>query len=247
MQNIYRIEIPFEDIYTTVFLVRTEEGWLLFDTATFPSDMDEYVFPALERLGARLKCVFISHNHRDHAGGLARVMEKFPDAAIITGCEAVKEKFEGVTIPKDGEMLMGCLRAVAIHGHTADSFGLLDMRSGTLLTGDCLQAYGIFGSGNWGANIRFPAEHLSALEKLRKLGLKTLIASHDYHPCGNIARGATEIERYLNQCAAALELIRELICDFPELDDAAIARMYGEKGLPKLGAHVVGAVRSALK
>ena len=247
VQNIFRIEIPFEDIYTTVFLVRTGGGWLLFDTATFPEDMDQYVFPALEQLGAQLKYVFISHNHRDHAGGLARVIEKFPGVTVVTGCEGIKEKFENVVIAQDGAMVLDCLQAVAIPGHTPDSFGLLDTRTGTLLTGDCLQAYGIFGSGNWGANITFPAEHIAALEKIRGLNVQTIIASHDYHPCGFIARGTEEIDRYLSACSGALENIRNLAQMHPDLDDEAIAEIYNApKNLPTLAAKVISAVRREL-
>ena len=45
--HIHRLEVPFLDIYTTVFLVETEEGIVVFDTATYPEDMDTYLVPAL--------------------------------------------------------------------------------------------------------------------------------------------------------------------------------------------------------
>ena len=173
IKDIFRIVIPFEDIYTTVFLACMNDGALLFDTATFPEDMDEYVFPALEKFGAELKGVFISHNHRDHAGGLARVIEKYPDVTIFTGCEAIRARFKNVVIPQNGDAVMDCLRAVSIPGHTRDAMGLLDSRTGTLLTGDCLQLYGILGSGNWGANISFPEEYMAAIARLRSLELQT--------------------------------------------------------------------------
>ena len=246
IENILRIKIPFEDIYTTAFLVRTEQGVLLFDTATFPQDMDDYVFPELERLGEELKCVFISHNHRDHAGGLARVLEKYPGVPVASRSVALAEKFKSVFEPCDGDVLLGCLRVVEIPGHTMDSMGLLDTRTGTLLTGDSLQLYGIFGSGNWGANIRFPREHAAALERIRGLDVKVIVASHDYHPCGHIARGEAEIDRYLSQCIAPLDDIRVLILAHPELDAAGIARLYNTSGtLPTLGAHGVASTAAA--
>ena len=37
--DIFRLTIPFEDIYTTVFFIRTAAGYLLFDTATYDSDI----------------------------------------------------------------------------------------------------------------------------------------------------------------------------------------------------------------
>ena len=247
-KNIFRIVIPFEDIYTSVFLIQTDEGMALFDTATFPSDMDKYVFPVLDSMNADLKYVFISHNHRDHAGGLERVVEKYPEVAVVTGCAAIKEKFRKVIVAADGYILMNCLRAVSIPGHTVDSMGLLDVRSGTLLSGDCLQLYGIFGSGKWGANITLPAEHIAAIESLKSLELKTIIASHDYHPCGFVAHDAEEINLYLDQCVAALRNIHDLICAYPEMNDEEIAGMYNEtKKLPTLGARVVGALRGGLE
>ena len=243
-ENIFRIVIPFEDIYTTVFLIRTENGAMLFDTATFDSDMDEYVFPFLEKMGLPLEMVFVSHNHRDHAGGLARLVKKYPNVRIASRSEAVAEQFGNVFAPSDGEILLECLRVVEIPGHTQDCMGVLDQRTGTLLTGDSLQLYGIYGSGKWGANIRFPREHFAALEKLQELEIEMIVASHDYHPCGYAARGKPEAERYVNECRAALNGVREMIAAHPELDDDRIAEKYNtETGLPVIGAHVVEAVR----
>lgn len=247
VKNVLRIVIPFEDIYTTVFLVRTDEGVVIFDTATFSSDIDQYVFPVLDELGVDPKYVFISHNHRDHAGGLLRVLERFPKIGVVSRSKALCEKIGGAFVPEDGDLLLKVLRVVAIPGHTQDCMGLLDTRSGTLLTGDSLQLYGIHGSGNWGANIRFPREHIAALEKLRCLDVRTLVASHDYHPCGFIADGEYEVKAYLNECNLALQEIAEMIMQYPALDDASVAKRYNEeKGLPKLDAHVVEAVRREL-
>lgn len=241
---IHRIVIPFEDIYTSVFIVETDAGVIVFDSGTFPSDMDRYVFPLLEKMSALPEYIFVSHGHRDHAGGLARVKERYPNIRIVSGSAAVHEKFEDAILPEDGEILLDVLKVIAIPGHTADSMGLLDMRSNTLLTGDSLQLYGIYGSGNWGANIRYVRSHLDALKKLRGLAVEEIIASHDYHPCGHIAQGHEEVARYLDQCEQPLYEIAKLIHDYPTLDNAELAALYNAtKGLPKLGTHVVEAVR----
>ena len=76
--DVTRIRIPFLDVYTSVFLIGTEAGYLLFDTATYPTDIAEHLLPALSSLGIRreaLAAVLISHPHRDHAGGLAALLE----------------------------------------------------------------------------------------------------------------------------------------------------------------------------
>ena len=44
--HITRITIPFLDIDTAVFLIATPDGRILFDTVTYPTDIDEYILPA---------------------------------------------------------------------------------------------------------------------------------------------------------------------------------------------------------
>ena len=87
--HIHRLVIPFLDIYTTVFVIKTPDGALLFDTATYPEDADNYILPALRDLGISqdaLYGVVISHNHRDHAGSLSRIRQEFPDGRFQRNC-----------------------------------------------------------------------------------------------------------------------------------------------------------------
>jgi len=251
-ESIYRLVIPFEDIFTTVFFVKTPGGTVVFDTATYAADVDQYIEPALTELGItakELQYVVLSHSHRDHAGGLERFLQKYPDVCVVTGNEALREKYNNskVWMPEDGAQFLEVLRVVAIPGHTADCNGILDTRSGVLLTGDCLQMYGIYGSGNWGANIGLPTAHLEALEKLGGLQISTIIASHDYHPHGYRADGQAEIARYLEQCAAPLYQMRDLIQQHEEMDDEAITAFYNHTmKLPTMGRHVFGAIRREL-
>lgn len=242
-KDIFRIQVPFLDISTTIYIVKTDEGALLFDTATYPTDMDEYAFPVMEALGADLKCVFISHAHRDHAGGLDRVMERYPGIPTAARSPKLKEKWSSVFAPEEGEMLLGVLKVVGIPGHAPDAMGLLDTRTGTLLTGDSLQVYGIFGSGNWGANISQPKAYFEALEKIRQMDVAMIAASHDYHPMGNAAVGREGIDRYIDGCREALMNIQKMIEENPGLSDREIADRYNAQQLPTLGEHVVAAVR----
>ena len=250
---IHRLVIPFEDIFTTVFLVETPQGAVLFDTATYDRDAEEYILPALRAHGisaAALCYVVISHNHRDHGGSLGRILREFPDVCVVARSEKLRQKYAGasVFVPEDGEALLDVLRIVTIDGHTADCLGLLDTRTGTLLSGDCLQLYGIYGSGRWGANITMPAEHRQALNKLRALPLQTITASHDYHPCGHIARGGAEIARYLDACDEALDRIRGAILANPQLDDDTLAEAYNRtSSLPTVAPHVFAAMRRTMR
>lgn len=249
--HIHRLVVPFEDIYTTVFVLTTGEGAVLFDTATYPEDIDNYIVPALQELGIaaeELKYVVISHNHRDHAGGLERFAHMFPGTAVAAGSTACGERIPGreVQVLRDGDCLLGCLEAVTVPGHTEDCVALLDTRTNTLLSGDGLQLYGIYGSGAWGANIRFIKEHLAAGKRLHGRNIGTVVASHDYHPCGYRADGE-EVGRYIDECANALRAVGEYILSRQEMNDSDLAAQYNAaSGLPTVGAHVFAAVRAAM-
>jgi len=94
--DIHRLVIPFLDIYTTVFLLETPDGAVLFDTATYPEDADNYILPALRQRGITpqsLRCVVISHNHRDHAGSLMRIRQEYPATPVLTGSVKLREQY----------------------------------------------------------------------------------------------------------------------------------------------------------
>lgn len=251
--NIYRLIVPFLDIYTTVFILRTGEGAVLFDTATYASDVDGYIVPALQELGIsarELKYVVISHNHRDHAGGLERFAQLYPDTSIAAGSDRCAERVPGreVRVVRDGQTLLGALRVVAIPGHTDDCVGIVDTETKTLLSGDGLQLYGIYGSGPWGANIRLVAEHLEAGRRLKEMEIETVIACHDYHPCDYRADGRAAVARYVDECANALYAIRAFAEAHPALTDAERAERYNaQSGLPTVAPSVFAAVRTAME
>ena len=250
-ENIYRLTTPYKGIYTTICIIRTENGALLFDTGSYDSDIPEYILPFLSETGItadELKYIFISHAHADHAGGLYALMAHFPGACILSRSASLRERFAAFDSmePEDGAELLGVLKCVAIPGHTQDSAAILDTRTGTLISGDCLQLYGIFGSGKWGANISYPSVHIEALEKLRGMEINAILAAHDYHPCGHIFTGAAEVNAALDACVAPLKDILALIDANPGASDAEIAGIYNGTGtLPVIGEHVAAALRRA--
>ena len=246
--GIHRLVVPFLDIYTTIFLIETEAGLVVFDTATYPEDMDNYLLPALRELGVDTPAwVVISHNHRDHGGGLFRFAELFPDTPIAAGSEACAERVPGrqIRVLTDGQTLAGPLKAVTIPGHTADCIGILDTRTHTLLSGDGLQLYGIYGSGAWGANIGLIPEHIEAGRKLLGLGIESILASHDYHPCDWRAEGTEAIADYIDQCVKALKDIRAYGQANPELTEEEVAARYNESSrLPTVAPRIFKAARA---
>lgn len=249
-QHILRTTVPYKDIYTTVCLVRTDMGALLFDTASYDEDVPAHILPFLAEAGVagdELKYIFISHDHSDHAGGLKALIGHYPDAQVLSRSVGLRERFPLVNVhaPADGETVLGVLRVVTVPGHTSDSAAIFDTRTNTLLTGDCLQLCGIYGSGKWGANISYPAEHIKAVEKLRGMTISEILAAHDYHPLGHHFIGAENISAALDACLAPLDDIRRLIAENPGMDDDGIAEIYNSCGLPVIGAHVVKALRNA--
>ena len=249
-EHICRLTLPYKDIFTTVYTVETDDGALLFDTGSFDSDAEEYTLPFLTEAGIskdRVKYIFISHNHKDHAGGLACLLPHLPNAKILSRSPKIKEQYPTrAEFFDDGATVSHALQLVTLPGHTEDSAALYDTRTKTLISGDGLQLYGIFGSGNWGANISFPRMHMTAIKKLRGMDIAQLLTAHDYHPYGHRCRGKEAVLAALDAAEAPLLHIKELIQTHPDLNDDAIAALYNQRKLPTLGAHVVTAVRKAL-
>ena len=85
-EGIYRLKIPFESVYTSVFLVVAKEGLVLVDSATTKEDVDEWIVPALATLGYALKDIryfVLSHRHYDHDGGLPGILEICPEIEVV--------------------------------------------------------------------------------------------------------------------------------------------------------------------
>lgn len=250
-EHIHYVTTAYKDIFTTVYALKAEEGAILFDAASFASDIDGQIVPFLENLHIQpqnLKYVFISHNHADHSGGLPRLLERYPDVCIVTRSETLREKYADhrFLFPEEGDMLLDTFRVVTIPGHTIDSAALLDERTMTLITGDCLQQRGIRGSGDWASNISFPGEHLAALEKVRALGVKQIATAHDYVPCGFRAEGEN-VDKMLDACVEPLLRLKALIREHPEEDDGKIRSRFSDfDNQLTISPRVVAVMRKAL-
>ena len=250
-ENIFRYTLPYKDIFTTVYTIKTDAGYLLFDSASFDSDFEEHLLPLLKELNIsedELKYVFISHDHTDHSGGLKTFMEHFPKTCIISRSPALIERYSGYNtlLPAENTIILKNLKVISIIGHTHDSSAILDMRTNTLISGDCLQLYGIFGSGNWGSNIPIPHTHINEINKLKKMEIEQILTAHDYHPYGYSYVGKEEIEKALDACIEPLYKIKDIIMSAPDLSDEEICKKYNSEKLPTLGAHVVRNIRNYL-
>ena len=167
IQGIYRLKIPFDTVYTSVFLVATEGGVTLVDCATTDEDVDTCILPALRALGytpSDVKAVVVTHDHSDHAGGLPRIRHHAPNAEILSAARPLSDGLE----------------AYPLYGHTNGMIGLFDARTGTLISGDGLQGAGV---DKYRAYAEDRQAYRDTLQRIRKDGrIVNLLFSHAYEP-----------------------------------------------------------------
>lgn len=191
--NVYRLKVPFDgDVYTSVFLIRAGKGNVLIDCATTDRDVEEYILPALEKVGLSIRdlsCLVLTHDHGDHAGGLKRILEKFPSLRVVKSAS---------------EKIVDGLCVYALKGHTVDSIGVLDIESGTLISGDGLQGDGV---GKYRRSIANEEEYLKTLTQLEKdERIENILFSHAYEPwekCGVFGR--EEVKKVIKYCKKGAE------------------------------------------
>lgn len=251
-ENVFRATLPYKTIFTTVWIIKTEIGSLLFDCGSYDNDARDYIIPFIESLGitkADLKYVFISHDHSDHSGGLKGFLKEYPDVCVLSLSSDLKARYGEYNVfsPSSDDFILGCLKAIPIMGHTIDSCALLDTRTNSLYTGDCLQFYGICGNEAWASNIYYPAEHFAALERIEQLSVNEIYAAHDYYPYGYKYIGMLEIAAGIDACRKPLYRLKKLIIDNPSLSDCDIQTLYNnDPAKPTLSTRVVGIMRDAI-
>ena len=165
--GIYRLSVPFEAIYTSVFLIKTPACTILVDCATTGKDVDRHIVPALKKMGYELSDVgmlVLTHGHSDHAGGLARILSLAPGIEVVRDVRAICDEI--------------CTYPMA--GHTEDSIGVFDMRSHTLLSGDGLQGAGV---DKYRCYVKSPEAYIHTIERIRNDNrIENILLSHAYEP-----------------------------------------------------------------
>lgn len=153
--------------------------------------MDEWIVPALLKNGISLfdiRFLILTHNHGDHAGGKERILQLNSKIKIIVD---------------SAEKLFNDIDMYELKGHTLDCFGIIDNRSGTLISGDAIQGYGV---GKYRCFLESREEYLKTIEKIRQeKKIKNILFSHAYEPWyKDGVFGREVVEKILKDCVEAL-------------------------------------------
>lgn len=167
VKSIYRLRVPFQKIYTSVFLIKADKKVFLVDCATTANDVDGVIIPALKELGydiSDVDAIVLTHRHSDHAGGLGRILELSPDISVITD---IRPLADGVF-------------TYALTGHTENMIGVLDERTHTLISGDGLQGAGV---DRYRCSLKNKDAYIQTLERVRNdPRIENILFSHAYEP-----------------------------------------------------------------
>ncbi len=232
-EGIYRVCIPFEDIYTASFILVERNSAIIFDTGTTKKDAVGYIIPAVENLRVPIKYIIISHMHGDHCGGLDVLRDKYPNAVVGLFSKEIENAYYFV----DGEIIMDRFQVFNLKGHSEDCLSIYDIKTKTLLTGDCLQLCGV---GRYGTSAPDMAEYFKTIDRVKEFKPDAIIASHEYVPLGSIAEGEN-VESYLDECKTSVERICTLAKRNPLLDGAALVELFHSeyKNMPQLNPDTV--------
>ena len=247
------IKVKFHNVFTSVFLVKLDTGYALFDSATTECDVKDAIMPAIEMAGINptmVRFLFISHTHSDHFGGAAALLSELPHAKLVLldTERAVREGFGDRLFLGDASEYSP-LVAVALTGHDPHCLALLDPRTRTLLSGDAVQLYGI---SRWGTGLSDVEGYLDSLDRISGMDIELLVTSHEYYPLGQTACGREAIARYL---ATSREAVSELVSlvsgsdESPESVAAAITEAVrgSEPDFPSQQASTIKAIRKYIE
>ena len=261
-KDVYLLKVPFGPVWTGVVLLRGKEN-ILIDSSATGEDVDRYLLPALEKLGLTVHDIHYlvnTHSHGDHIGGHARLRQlgSFRTAAYEGSAPKVEDPvpyaiatrtrfpafspapqcyLQGVPVDirlKDGEVLADRLQVIHTPGHDDDCVCLLDLPTGTLITGDSLQANGTICQGV-GFYKSLPG-YLYTLDRLESLPIQNILCGHDYDGIGWWIEGADAVRSALTFCRSRVDTygsyVRAHSAEAPEDIASGLIKTHG-CGMPE--------------
>lgn len=246
--DIMRLKVPFENIYTAVFLIKTEHGAMLIDAAACERDVNDVILPALGECidPGEIKYLLCTHLHGDHGGGIRFLLPHLKNAKVAAAAHRAIELYgnENVHTVQDGNVLLG-LKILHLPGHSSDAVAVFDERTKALICGDAVQLYGIT---RYGCGVGLPHEYRRSLARLADMKISRLIASHEYYPLGSTAEGEA-VKEYINEAIADFERVTDFVNTHMYIGDAvAIAAAFtaeariSEPDMPSLQSSTVKAI-----
>jgi hydroxyacylglutathione hydrolase len=161
----------------------------------------------LEREGLALEAILLTHHHRDHVGGVAGLLDRFPTARVV-GAERDRPRLPRITeAVAEGESLRVLDRDVSVlevTGHTRGHVAYFisdEAGAGDLFSGDT-----VFGATIGNLFEGTPEDMFASLRKIRELPGSTRIwCGHEY-----TLRYVREAARFDPHNAALAERLRRL-------------------------------------
>jgi endoribonuclease LACTB2 len=129
--------------------------------------------------GGRVLAILLTHRHRDHLAGVEAVRERYgapvwAHALVSDRARVDRELREGDVIELSGRHERR-LRVLETPGHSRSHLAFHEETSRTLIAGDLVSGLGTVVIDPPEGNLR---DYLASLERVRALGLRTLIPGH---------------------------------------------------------------------
>lgn len=214
--RLYKLDVP----DTAVFFIKlTDDEWAIVDTATTPKDVNSYIIPAAARLGIdtnRIVGILLTHEHQDHAGGLATLLPKCPNATVygVNAANSVAgSRYQSIA---DGSSLFdGVIKMVTLRGHAAEACGYYDTRSKTVMTGDSIQFYGVgvYGCQLYGGVVEYEASMAKLKGMVEDGTIENILTTHQYVPVSAVAKGRAASLEYMSIAQVCYEDLKGYTID----------------------------------
>ncbi len=244
-EYIYRLKVPFEKIYTAVWLVIDGDSHIVFDAATTREDVERIIVPALQVMGVKPTHLICSHHHDDHSGGIFELSRHFPQAAVMA-FDPQRYSELSAKLLANFDPISEHICSVSLPGHTKDMMGLFDERSNTLIAGDALQQDGV---DRWGTCVIDPAAYFATLDFVRKLHPERLLTSHDFVPLGADIRGGEAVLSALEYCKISVMRVWDIVAQNhgKSIDEICTLVNAAAPGMPPVAKATVRALSTEYK